>query len=63
MKLKHWQIVWEVIAYAISGGLLVLNLVSPSFKHIAWFLIAEYVIDLFATVGWWRWLSSIDKTK
>jgi hypothetical protein len=60
MKLKHWQIVWEVIAYTIAGGLLILNIISPSFKHVVWFLVIEYIIDLFATIAYWRWVSSID---
>lgn len=39
MKLKYWQIVWEVISYLVSGILLLFYLKAPQFKSLAWLLI------------------------
>jgi hypothetical protein len=61
MKFKHWQALWEVLSYLVSGVLLVINLVTPSFKHVAWFLVAEYLISMVNTLGWWLWVNSLEK--
>ena len=58
---SHWQIVWEVATYSVSGFLLIVNITEPSFKHVAYFLSAEYLISIVNTVGWWRWLNNVDR--
>ena len=61
MKAHHSQLIWEIVAYSVSGTLLIVAIVSPSFKHIVYLLVAEYIIDLAATINWLKWLTKINK--
>lgn len=48
--------------HSISGTLLVLYVIAPSFKYLTIFLIMEWAIGIINTVFWWKWLNSVDKT-
>lgn len=60
LQLKHWQIIWEVIAFTISGILLCVYIFNPTIKCLSVLLVAEYLIAIINTVGWWRWLNTTE---
>lgn len=60
MHIKYWQIIWEIIAFTISGVLLILYIIQPSYKHLSELLVLEYLIAIINTVGWWKWVNKAD---